>query len=130
LDEIVSVYLDTHICVWLHAGLVERLSTAAAREIEENDLLISPMVLLEFQYLYERKRVLVESNPLYAYLNSTFGIELCRFPFPAIAGSALSLNWTSDPFDRIIVAQARANGLRGLVTADLQIRHHYERAVW
>jgi len=126
----VSAYLDTHVAVWLHDGLVERLSSASKKAIEENDLLISPMVLLEFQYLYERKRVRYEAGALYLYLNSTFGIALCNFPFPSVAQEALSVNWAADPFDRVIVAQARANHSAALITADTQIRRHYERAVW
>ena len=66
-------------------GLLSRLSAEAKRQIEANDLLISPMVLLEFQYLYDRKRIGVEPIPLYTYLNATFGVDLCSFPFPAIA---------------------------------------------
>src|ERR1700685_1179421 len=116
LEETVIAYLDTHVAVWLHAGLIEKLSTEAKRRIEANDLLISPMVLLEFGYLYERKRIAVEPLPLYTYLHSTFGITLCGFPFAAVATSALQLQWTSDPFDRIIVAQAEANGEATLIT--------------
>jgi len=126
----VSAYLDTHVAVWLHDGLVERLSSAAKREIEAHDLLISPMVLLEFQYLVERNRIRVEAGELFAYLNATFGIGLCTFPFPTVAQEALSVRWTADPFDRIIVAQAAANRRAPLITADTQIRRHYERAVW
>ena len=125
-----SAYLDTHVAIWLHAGLVERLSAEAKRQIEANDLLISPMVLIEFQYLYERKRIGVEPIPLYTYLNSTFGIGLCGFPFAAVAMEALSATWTSDPFDRIIVAQAKANHEAMLITADTRIRRHYDRAIW
>lgn len=125
-----SAYLDTHVAVWLHDGLIERLSAAAKREIEAQDLLISPMVLLEFQYLRERKRIRVDAGELFAYLNATFGIALCTFPFPAMAQEALSVDWTSDPFDRIIVAQARSNRASSLITADAHIRRHYDRAVW
>ena len=124
-----SAYLDTHVAIWLHDGLVERLSAAARKAIEANDLLISPMVMLEFQYLRERKRIRVEPAELFAYLNATFGIGLCTFPFPAVAQQALALNWTSDPFDRIIVAQAAASRA-ALISADAQIRRHYERTVW
>jgi PIN domain nuclease of toxin-antitoxin system len=88
------------------------------------------MVLLEFQYLYERKRISVEPIAVAAYLNTTFGVSLCSFPFPAVAMSALSIAWTSDPFDRIIVAQAQANDRATLVTADSDIRKHYARAAW
>ena len=73
-----SIYLDTHVAVWLHAGDVGRLSAEAKRRIEANDLLVSPIVLLELQYLYERKRIRVEPVPLQTYLNSTFGIKIGR----------------------------------------------------
>jgi PIN domain nuclease of toxin-antitoxin system len=130
LGKDLSAYLDTHVAVWLYAGMTERISTQAKRKIEENDLLISPMVLLEFQYLYDRKRISVDPVPLYAFLNSTFGIGLCNFPFPAIALASLSIPWTCDPFDRIIVAQAQANHDAALITADAKIRRHYSPAVW
>lgn len=130
LEEAVSVYLDTHVAVWMHAGLVNRLSTEAKRQIEANDLLISPMVLLELQCLFERKRIRVEPVSLQSYLNSTFGIAVCDFPFPAIALASLTIDWTSDPFDRLIVAQAIANHDAPLITADAKIRRHYEQSVW
>jgi PIN domain nuclease of toxin-antitoxin system len=126
----VSAYLDTHVAVWLHDGLVERLSSEAKKQIEENDLLMSPMALLELQYLYDRKRIGVEPEPLYGYLHSTFGVELCGFPFAAVARQALSVNWTADPFDRLIVAQAKVNHESALITADHAIRQNYARAVW
>jgi PIN domain nuclease of toxin-antitoxin system len=43
---------------------------------------------------------------------------------------ALSVSWTSDPFDRIIVGQAKANREAILITADTLIRQHYPAAVW
>jgi PIN domain nuclease of toxin-antitoxin system len=125
-----AAYLDTHVAVWLHDGLIERLSTEAKKQIEENDLLISPMVLLEFQYLFDRKRIGVEPVPLFSYLKGTFGVDLCGYPFPAIAMEALDLNWTGDPFDRLIVANAKANHEAMLITADTAIRKNYRRAVW
>ena len=125
-----TAYLDTHVAVWLHDGLVDRLSAAARREIEARDLLISPMVLLEFEYLRERKRIKPDPRELFAYLNATFGIGLCTVPFSAVALEALSVGWTADPFDRIIVAQAKANRDSSLISADAQIRRHYERAIW
>ena len=125
-----SVYLDTHIAVWLHDGLVSRLSAEAKKQIEANDLLISPMVLLEFQYLYDRKRIGISPVAMYSYLNATFGVDMCSFPFSAVSLEALSMHWTNDPFDRIIVAQASANHEAGLITADRAIRENYSRAVW
>jgi PIN domain nuclease of toxin-antitoxin system len=118
------------VAVWLHAGLVERLSTTAKREIEDNDLLMSPIVLVEMEYLYRRKRIAVAPVAVFSYLNTTFGIGMCDYPFPAVALAAIDLNWTNDPFDRIIVAQAAANHDSPLITADTEIRRHYKPAVW
>jgi PIN domain nuclease of toxin-antitoxin system len=130
LEEAVIAYLDTHVAVWLHAGLVERLSAQAKKLIEANDLLISPMVLLEFQYLYDRKRIGVSPVSLYSDLTSDFGVVLCNFPFPAIVMEALTTTWTFDPFDRIIVAHAKANREAQLITADTVVRRNYPHARW
>jgi len=123
-------YLDTHAAVWLHDGLVEKLSEEARRQIEGNDLLISPMVLVEMQYLFDRKRVAARPLEIYRHLHGTFAVNLCSFPFPAIAIEALGCAWTNDPFDRLIVAQAKANGNAVLVTADNKIRKNYRAAMW
>lgn len=123
-------YLDTHAAVWLHDGLTERLSAEAKRRIEASDLLLSPMVLLELQYLFDRKRIGLEPMPLYSYLHVTFGVSLCPYPFAAIAFESLQCAWTNDPFDRLIVAHAKANNTAGLITADTVIRKHYRGAVW
>jgi PIN domain nuclease of toxin-antitoxin system len=125
-----NAYLDTHIVVWLYDGLIERLSEEAKRQIEANDLLISPMVLLELQYLYDRKRIGVEPMDIYTHVHGTFGVNLCSFPFPAIAIKALRCGWTNDPFDRLIVSHAKANGESVFITADSRIRKHYPAAKW
>lgn len=57
------------------------------------------------------------------------GLETCKLPFAAVIGAALALNWTRDPFDRIIVAQAVKQGSPRL-TADEKIRAHYAAASW
>ena len=124
------VYLDTHVAVWLHDGLVEKLTAAAKDAMEESPLLISPMVYLEFAYLYRRGRVGLPPASIYATLNTSFGVSLCGLPFPSVAAFASELEWTNDPFDRIIVAQAQCNGNSRLITADNVIRSQYERAVW
>lgn len=44
-------YFDTHVVAWLYAGRVDLFSRRAATAIEDGELLISPMVTLELQYL-------------------------------------------------------------------------------
>ena len=123
-------YLDTHVAVFLHDGLIEDLSSAAKREIENNDLLISPMVVLEFEYLQARKKISADARALTSALAETFGVAICSFPFPAIVHESLSLEWVTDPFDRLIVGHAAANQSSPLITRDRLIRRHYANAVW
>jgi PIN domain nuclease of toxin-antitoxin system len=123
-------YLDTHAAVFLHDGLLEEFSMEAKRQLEANDLLISPMVLLEFDYLFQRKRIGTGAKALFATLNAGFGVALCNFPFAKIANDAVDIAWTTDPFDRLIVAHARANHAALLITRDRRIRQNYTRAVW
>ncbi|WP_230458629.1 PIN domain-containing protein [Microcystis aeruginosa] len=54
------IYLDTHIVVWLYAGLTAKLSDCAKHLINENELYISPIVRLELQYLYEIGRIIAK----------------------------------------------------------------------
>ena len=72
-------YLDTHVAVFLHDGLVEELSIEATRQIEANDLLISPMVLLEFGYLHAGKKVGVAPRTLFATITPRSGSRFVRF---------------------------------------------------
>ena len=53
----------------------------------------------------------------------------CSMPFRDVAMEALQEKWTRDPFDRLIVANAKAAGAP-LVTKDEHIRKHYRRAIW
>jgi PIN domain nuclease of toxin-antitoxin system len=50
-------------------------------------------------------------------------------PFRTIVDQAIAEDWTRDPFDRLIVANAKAAGAV-LVTRDERIRGHYSRALW
>ena len=124
------VYLDTHVAVWLHDGLVEKLTAAAKEAIETGELLISPMVYLEFADLYRRGRVRCSPSELYTNLSSSFGVSLCRQGFPGVAAAATEVEWTNDPFDRLIVAQSQCDASSRLVTADRVILSNYDQAVW
>jgi PIN domain nuclease of toxin-antitoxin system len=123
-------YLDTHIAVFLHDGLIEKLTKPAKREIEASDLLISPVVLLELEYLFKRKRIGIPPREIYHTIHVDFGIRMCGLPFAKVVDVAIDVDWTSDPFDRMIVAQAKASRDSPLITKDQLIRERYPRAVW
>jgi PIN domain nuclease of toxin-antitoxin system len=126
----VIAYLDTQVVVWLCQKQLNKLTRAAIEAIEANDLLISPMVLLELQYLYELKRTIQPAQALIGQLEAEIGLQVCDHPFPEIVQSGLHESWTRDPFDRTIVAHARANRYSTLVTSDAEIRNHYPKSIW
>jgi PIN domain nuclease of toxin-antitoxin system len=122
-------FLDTQVLVWLAEGQVAKLSPAATAAIEAEDVAISPMVLLELEYLYEIKRIVVQPLALVNQLQIQIGLAVSDASFNAVMHTALFETWTRDPFDRVIVAHARtANS--PLVTSDSKIRENYPRAIW
>jgi PIN domain nuclease of toxin-antitoxin system len=123
-------YLDTQALVWLSQGSLDDISPKVARLIQQADLLYSPMVFFELELLYEIKRIKQSARDIQRKVEFELGVRLCDLPFATIAAAALDEKWTRDPFDRLIVANAKANGFAWLISADESIRQHYPRAVW
>ncbi len=111
-------------------GDIGKLTLAAKEYIEKTDLLISPIVFLELEYLYEIKRVASPAQEVYNYLHGQIGLSMCHFPFPNIVLCAAKEKWTRDVFDRLIVSHAKANGESPLISADKDIRGNYSKAIW
>ena len=88
------------------------------------------MVLMELEYLYEVNRIKLPSQEVQLKIDHEIGVRVCDLPFPLIARLAVNEKWTRDPFDRIIVTQAKASGFALLVSADEEIGNHYPRTVW
>lgn len=124
-----SIYLDTHAVVWLYAGLADKFTARGRALINQHDVLVSPIVQLELQYLYEIQRVAVEADALISELQQQIGLQLCTKPFTAIVQTSLPLRWTRDPFDRLIVANAQLNNTQ-LLSVDKLIQANYANAVW
>lgn len=124
-----TIYLDTHVIVWLYYGLTENLSEEAKSQINENELLVSPMALLEIQYLFETKRISDTSGVIYEALSQDIGLKVCQISFEYVSKKAINQSFTKDPFDRIIVAQASCHN-HVLLTKDRLIRDNYSLAIW
>lgn len=116
--------------IWLAEANFAKLSQKALSLIQTADLRISPMAVVELQYLYEIQRIVVKPQEIIVKLAAEIGLTICDHPFPIIAEVALGETWTRDPFDRIIVAHAKANGLAPLLTKDEVIRANYHNARW
>jgi PIN domain nuclease of toxin-antitoxin system len=125
-----NAYLDTGVAVWLSEKKVSSLSKDAKGVLRRANLLISPMVLIELELLYEIRRTVLRSREIQLKLEHELGVRVCGLSFPSIGEAALNEKWTRDPFDRIIVAHAKANGFAALISADERIAKHYSRTVW
>ena len=124
-----NVYLDTHVLIWLYAGEIEKLSAGARRAIDNHDVLASPAVILELELLHEIGRLRPNATKLTGELATSVGLHVCELPFWTVVDYGLKESWVRDPFDRLIVAHAKAVGAP-LVTRDEKIHKHYSKAVW
>jgi PIN domain nuclease of toxin-antitoxin system len=123
------IYLDTHAVIYLGQNEIARFGGKAREAVEGQDLLVSPAVVLELEYLREIRRLSIPAMELVQDLGDRIGLSVCDLPFLSVVRQALSEKWTRDPFDRLIVAQAKARGAP-LITRDESIRSHYRQAIW
>jgi PIN domain nuclease of toxin-antitoxin system len=123
------IFLDTNVTIWCFLGRTDLLSEKAIYLIEENDLYVSPMVRLELQYLYEIKRAEVPADKVLNTLYKSIGLCVHDFSFAKIIDQSIPANWTRDPFDRIIMSEAKALDAP-LLTKDENILKFYEKAIW
>ena len=123
------VYLDTHVNVWLYAGLVDKLTDAAKKAIDESDLFVSQMVRLELQYIFEIGRIKVRADTIIKSLSKTIGLKISAVAFNQVIEEALKISWTRDVFDRLLVAEAKTLK-HGFISADRNIQSNYQHTIW
>ena len=123
------IYLDTHVLAWLYSGKTHLLSPRARISIEQSPLRVSPMVVLELEFLKEIGRLTVGASAIIESLRAHIGIEVCDLSFQKIVASAREVTWTRDPFDRVIVGHAIAAGC-ALLTKNRSIRRRFRETVW
>lgn len=105
------------------------MSRRATASIRGNELLVSPIVGLELQYLYEIGRISEPPGVILENQRAQFGVRVCDLALDRVVASSIEQSWTRDAFDRLIVGHAVA-AQRPLVTADRRILEHYTDAVW
>lgn len=122
-------YADTHILVWLYYGEMHKLSTTAGNAVNGSELIASSIVLLEMELLHEIGRTRQTAAVIINTLESDIGLRICDLPFREVAMHAIKERWARDPFDRLIVANAKAAGAP-LISKDERIRKHYKQTIW
>jgi PIN domain nuclease of toxin-antitoxin system len=122
------IHLDTHVVAWLHDGDVKRLRPVW-KTLDRSQLVVSPMALLELQFLFEIGRATRPAEQVFVDVADKVGLRLSDAPFADVVRQSLTQSWTRDPFDRLIVANAVVDG-HALLTRDDSIRAHFSRALW
>ena len=122
-------YLDTHVLVALYAGERNKLGAAGRRAIDADDLAVSPAAILELELLHEIGRLRTAAGRLVSGLGDQIGLRVSDLSFERIVQHALTEKWGRDPFDRLIVANAKADNA-SLITKDARIQRHYSHAIW
>ena len=123
------IYLDTHVVLWLYQADLNRFPEYIREILDREDVIMSPIVFLELEYLYEARRITEHAEPIVSYLRKALSLSFCLLPFSEVAMAAASFRWTRDPFDRLIVASAILSD-SFLITKDKTIRRHYPKALW
>lgn len=123
-------YLDTQVAVWLASGALKRFTPDSIAALTDFQLIISSVVLLELEYLFEIGRLKLRADDILLKLKTEAGVAVCELSLASVGKVALNEKWTRDPFDRLIVSNAKANGFAALITSDELIRENYPRAIW
>jgi PIN domain nuclease of toxin-antitoxin system len=116
----VSILIDTHVFLWA-AGIEGRLSMDARTLLEDPDtpIFFSAASAWEIATKWAKGRLDLPASPAEVIKNVVSAAGLSQLSISvrdATAAAELPFHH-KDPFDRLLVAQARTNGLR-LMTAD------------
>jgi PIN domain nuclease of toxin-antitoxin system len=124
-----TMLLDTHAVVFLHAGRLEEFSELGKRLLEQEQVYLGPMAALELQYLYEIERIRYPAQRIMDDLYLEIGLRILERDWMSVIRKSWDLDWTRDPFDRLIAAQALIEGQR-LLTRDGQLLAECPVACW
>jgi PIN domain nuclease of toxin-antitoxin system len=116
------ILLDTNALIWLERG--HRRSRALTRGGRR--LYVSPASLLELQFLVEIGRIRLRTGTVAAFAED----ERWLLDDPPAASwflRAMDVEWTHDPFDRLLIAHARVRGWR-LATGDAHLLQRLDQS--
>jgi len=129
----VKVLLDTNIFLWCIAGEESRLSARAVRAVhdEANELLLSAASLWEIALKVRAGKLALPEEPEFFREHMTkLGIAgVAPIEARHVYGVFALPDHHRDPFDRLLVAQCRAEGLP-LVASDRLLRRYAVEILW
>jgi PIN domain nuclease of toxin-antitoxin system len=123
------IFLDTHVAIWLYSGRLDLFKPKVLQLITDNQVCISHIARLEMKYLYEIGRINQLPDIIIAALIHEIGLVFSNNSIERIVNQAIHMDFTRDPFDRIIVADALISNSY-LISKDQIIRKNYKYAIW
>ena len=121
------IHLDTHALVWFLTGQTGELRPVAHKL--RAPIGLSPLVFLEIQYLHESGKTALTGASARRDVEGMREFVVSKAPLFEVMVQALGLSWTRDPFDRLIVGNALADGAV-LLTRDRVILEECRSAAW
>ncbi len=123
------IFLDTHAAIWLYSGQLDLFKPKVLKQINEKQVCISHIVRLEMKYLNEIGRINQKPDVIIDALIDEIGLIYSDNTIERIVNQAIHLDFTRDPFDRMIVADAYINNSY-LISKDQNIKKHYKNTIW
>ena len=117
-----TLLLDTHFLVWLVLGS-KRLAKFPWLD-RYRPWGVSPVSFLEIQFLAEIGRLSVRNPEFTNTVMDDTRFTVDDIPLATLIRPALKLDWTRDPFDRLLVAHSSARRVP-FCTTDRSIRDHH-----
>lgn len=120
--ERVKSLLDTHFVLWIVTGS-DRLKSFPWVD-RYRPWGVSPVSLLEIQYLAEIGRIEIQNPQFTDALLEDPRFVIDEIPLVPLMRRAIELTWTRDPFDRLIAAHSSVRRLP-LCTTDRNLRENH-----
>lgn len=114
--------LDTHFVLWIVTG-ADRLRSFPWLD-RYRPWGVSPVSLLEIQYLAEIGRIEIQNPQFTDALVEDSRFVIDEIPLVPLMRRAIELTWTRDPFDRLIAAHSSVRRLP-LCTTDRNVRENH-----
>lgn len=114
--------LDTHFLLWIVLDVARLSEFPWLKRYEPWG--VSPVSFLEVQFLAEVGRLGVAMNEFTTAVHGDPRFLVDDVPFVNLIQQALPLEWTRDPFDRLLAAHSAARR-KPLCSVDREIRTHH-----
>jgi PIN domain nuclease of toxin-antitoxin system len=127
----VRILLDTHVFLWWDSADARLPSRVKTRLLDPaNSLILSVVSAWEIAIKVQRKKLHMPEPASYIPMRlAQYGIESLSVTLAHVLETSSLPPHHGDPFDRLLIAQARVEGIP-LLTADDDLHKYSVEAIW